>query len=243
MAETSGGFIGRWAQRKNDVRQGKPVAEPAVPEQPVPAAPRPLAGPPTVPVAASGVAVNAQAGDTATEGEDKKSLPALSLEDVKMLTKESDFSPFMASNVGPEIRNAAMKKLFEDPHFNIMDGLDIYIDDYSISEPIPESMLRQMVSAKFLNLFEEEEEDDEDAKAQQKSALLPVEGTQPLVPVQAAATISDSTQSELPVSNEPTSQAEVTAPSAASQENHAHSHLRLQPNHAASSPETGRSTE
>jgi hypothetical protein len=29
------------------------------------------------------------------------------------------------------VKNAAMKKLFADPHFNVMDRLDIYIDDYS----------------------------------------------------------------------------------------------------------------
>jgi hypothetical protein len=70
------------------------------------------------------------------------------------LHSESDFSPFTAKTVSPEVRNAAMKKLFTDPHYNVMDGLDIYIDDYSKPDPIPESMLRQMVGAQFLNLFE-----------------------------------------------------------------------------------------
>ena len=51
-----------------------------------------------------------------------------------------------------------MKKLFADPHFNVMDGLDIYIDDYSKPDPIPEAMLRKLASAKFLGLFDEEEE-------------------------------------------------------------------------------------
>lgn len=62
----------------------------------------------------------------------------------------------MAQQVSPEVRNAAMKKLFADPHYNVMDGLDTYIDDYSNPDPISESMLRQMVSAKFLNLFPDE---------------------------------------------------------------------------------------
>ena len=38
--------------------------------------------------------------------------------------------------------NAALKKLFSDPHFNVMDGLDTYIDDYGKPDPIPPSMLR-----------------------------------------------------------------------------------------------------
>ena len=74
---------------------------------------------------------------------------------MKALTQDSDFKPFMARNVGAEVRNAAMKKLFTDPHYNVMDGLDIYIDDYSMPDPIPESMLRQMAGAKLLKIFDE----------------------------------------------------------------------------------------
>ena len=66
------------------------------------------------------------------------------------LTPESDFTPFAAPNVAPEVKNAAMKKLFADPHFNVMDGMDVYIDDYSKPDPIPHAMLRKLASAKFL---------------------------------------------------------------------------------------------
>ena len=44
----------------------------------------------------------------------------------------------------PTSATRRMKKLFSDPHFNVMDGLDTYIDDYGKPDPIPESMLRQM---------------------------------------------------------------------------------------------------
>ena len=54
--------------------------------------------------------------------------------------------------------NAALKKLFSDPHFNVMDGLDTYIDDYSKPDPIPPSMLRQMAQSAFLGLFDDEDE-------------------------------------------------------------------------------------
>jgi hypothetical protein len=47
-----------------------------------------------------------------------------------------------ARDVAPEVKNAAIKKLFADPHFNVMDGLDTYIDDYSKPDPIPPEMLR-----------------------------------------------------------------------------------------------------
>ena len=51
-----------------------------------------------------------------------------------------------------------MKKLFADPHFNVMDRMDIYIDDYSKPDPIPAAMMRQLASAKFLKLFDDEEQ-------------------------------------------------------------------------------------
>jgi hypothetical protein len=65
----------------------------------------------------------------------------------------------MGQGVAPEVKNAAMKKLFADPHFNVMDRMDIYIDDYSQADPLPLAMLRQMNGAKFLNLFEDEDKD------------------------------------------------------------------------------------
>nr|WP_257022494.1 DUF3306 domain-containing protein [Pigmentiphaga litoralis] len=84
--------------------------------------------------------------------------PLPTLADVAKLTADSDYSVFMAKGVAPEVKNAAMKKLFSDPHYNIMDGLDIYIDDYSSPEIMPQSMLRKMASARVLNLFTDEDE-------------------------------------------------------------------------------------
>ena len=69
-----------------------------------------------------------------------------------------DFSAFMKPNVDPAVQHAAMKKLFSDPHFNIMDRLDIYIDDYSIPDPIPMEMLKRMVQSESLGLFRKFEE-------------------------------------------------------------------------------------
>jgi hypothetical protein len=52
-----------------------------------------------------------------------------------------------------------MKKLFADPRFNVRDAMDVYADDYSIPDPLPESMLRKMASAQVLKLFEESLDD------------------------------------------------------------------------------------
>lgn len=82
------------------------------------------------------------------------------MEDVKNLTKESDFSAFVAKDVDPGVQQAAMKTLFSDPHFNVMDGLDIYIDDYSKPDPLPPGMLEKMVQSGMLGLFKSKLEDE-----------------------------------------------------------------------------------
>lgn len=70
--------------------------------------------------------------------------------DVAALRDESDFSRFMAKDVDESVRRSAMKKLFSNPHFNIMDGLDIYIDDYGKADPLPPGMLESLLHAKTL---------------------------------------------------------------------------------------------
>ena len=113
-------FFGRWSRRKHEAAQAEAV--------PVDVAPAPAVVP-----------ANAQ-----------DDLPAPTLEQVAVLEKDADFRPFVARGVDEGVRRAAMKKLFTDPHFNVMDGLDIYIDDYSKSDPIPAAMLLAMNHAKDL---------------------------------------------------------------------------------------------
>ncbi len=179
------GFLGRWSKRKLDANEGRPLApEPLAVENAVPppatvsaeyqivSPGQQVFGPaqrlvipaeaeiqPVLPPASAGAAVP----------------PPLTLDDAQALTADSDFRPFAARAVDPAVRNAAMKKLFSDPHFNVMDRLDTYIDDYSQPDPIPHAMLRQLASGKFLGLFREEEEQEAKA-AQEEAARLGREG-------------------------------------------------------------------
>jgi hypothetical protein len=77
-------------------------------------------------------------------------LPPPTLEDVAALGHDADFSRFVQPGVDEAVRRSAMKKLFTDPHFNVMDGLDIYIGDYNTFEPLPAAMLAMLVHAKPL---------------------------------------------------------------------------------------------
>jgi hypothetical protein len=187
-AEQDKGFLGRWSSRKAAVREGKPVAEP-VPVQHFDK------------LSVNGGVGNAglvntsgQVDNVRTEPVEVK--PALTLEDVTALTPASDFSGFVAKGVDTAVKNAAMKKLFSDPHYNIMDGLDIYIGDYSTHDVLPQSVIDEMTKDGFLNMFQKEEipeekataHDDPDLQLQRDDAArLESAGDGALRPLEAAA--------------------------------------------------------
>lgn len=80
------------------------------------------------------------------------------VDDVALLGPDSDFSAFVTQGVDKAVQRLAMKKLFSDPHFSLMDGLDVYIDDFTKSDPIPAAMLASMQHARsmFSRLLEDD---------------------------------------------------------------------------------------
>jgi len=83
------------------------------------------------------------------------------------LTFESDFKAFMHSKVEEGVKRAALKKLFSDARFNVMDGLDTYIDDYTKAEPISEELLAQLEHARQTLLERKPEQKEETAEKEQ----------------------------------------------------------------------------
>jgi hypothetical protein len=153
-AEDSG-FISRWSRRKAMVRQGVDVAEVAkVAEVAQPVVVEPA---PALPVVTTVAPVPEAITPPETDAP-----PPLTMVDVAALTRDSDYSRFMVRGVQPDVKNAALSKLFTDPHFNVMDRLDTYIDDYGKPDPLPEGMLRQMVQAHVLGLFDHEKTDEDE---------------------------------------------------------------------------------
>lgn len=149
MASDDDNFFSRWSRRKVAVRQGVPVPDP----RPVVQAPLPVVAPPVekaAPMAAPGAEAIPADEPAAAE-------PPPTLDDAALLTPSSDFRRFVAPGVDDGVKNAALKKLFADPHFNVMDGLDTYIDDYNKPDPLPASWLRQMTQSVALGLFADEE--------------------------------------------------------------------------------------
>jgi hypothetical protein len=74
---------------------------------------------------------------------------AAELPPVESLTLASDFTAFLRPEVDDQVRRAALKQLFRDPRFNIMDGLDTYIDDYTQADPIAPDVLADLLQRGF----------------------------------------------------------------------------------------------
>lgn len=191
MGEPDQNFLSRWSRRKALVRQG---LEPAVPAPDL-ASPPAAAEPAPVPDAApDSPPALPQVPEARTE------VPRPTLADVQALTQESDFSRFVARDVDPEVKNLAMKKLFADPHYNVMDGLDTYIDDYNTPDPIPAAMFKQLVQARMLGLLDDELEDQvpaAEAGAQAAAAGKPAEPEEDQPAAQAEAEAASTPDAEM----------------------------------------------
>ena len=208
MSEEAEGFFQRWSRRKQEVAAAEPVPLP------------PLTGEGR----GGGTAALAEAAsphpDLPSKGEgERPEVSPLTLADTETLTIDSDFKPFIANNVAPEVKNAAFKKLFADPRFNVMDGLDTYVEDYSKPSPLPASVLRQMASAKFLKLFDEEPEKPPGADA-----------------------LPDVAQSDTTTDRDIPSQPVADAQPASRTTDDDHADLRLQPDDAARAEDARRGT-
>ena len=190
-------FFSRWAKKSDSGGTSAPAGQAWASGQPV-------ADMPT-------------AATAATEPGEPTEPP--SVEQARQLTPADDFRAFVQPDVAPEVRNTAMRQLFTDPHFNVMDGLDIYIDDYSQPDPLPAGMLQRMASAQFMKLVPEP---SPEVQAVTGHPQDPAEDVGPQVQGEVVA------QSPLSSPN-----AAVSAP------HHDHPDLQLQPDLAPADPEPG----
>ncbi|PZX29347.1 conserved hypothetical protein [Cupriavidus phytorum] len=214
MSESS--FLSRWSRRKAAVREG--VAVPAEPPQPLQTDSEPV--PATVEAAA-----------------EAPRDPPPTLADVAALRPGDEIARFVARGVDESVKRAALKTLFADPHFNVMDGLDIYIDDYSKPDPIPPEILRQLRQAETLGLFEPT--DEERAAAEAAARLSEPEQVPPAAqtvaeqePQQAAAAPGEDADAPLVQADAPAG-AETPPPHASQSEQQGQQDPRQYPHNRA----------
>jgi hypothetical protein len=239
-------FFSRWSQRKQALAKGLPVAEPAIPSSPVEASE--LTGSSQSLQRSKAAPQEPASGATEAKPSELPAKPLPSLDDARALTPTSDFQPFMRPGVTADVRNVAMKKLFTDPHFNVMDGLDIYIGDYNTPDPLPAGMLQKMVGAQLLGLFDKPDE----AAAKTAATAEPVSTAERRCQSPAADLGENPEQSPAApqgspvVAQSPPSLPDLAGPASPVLQPHVNAHpehdhpdLQLQPNHAPASPSAG----
>lgn len=82
---------------------------------------------------------------SAPEAPQPPALPA-----TESLGFEADFSPFMQQGVDAETRRNALRKLFMTDHYRAMDGLDVYVEDYSRPALLTSDLLQTLDHAQAL---------------------------------------------------------------------------------------------
>ena len=87
---------------------------------------------------------------------------------VDRLTSESDFTSFMQPKVQDNLRRAALKKLFVDPHFNTPDPFEPFSGDWRVAESISPDLLATLNQAKVLDFDKKEEEPKPEEKAEDR---------------------------------------------------------------------------
>ncbi len=75
---------------------------------------------------------------------------------------DADFAAFMQKGVSEAARRAAIQQLFRQPVFNVMDGPDVYIEDFNIYEPLTAAELPGLAHARAM-LFPETEDDKDES--------------------------------------------------------------------------------
>jgi hypothetical protein len=116
---------------------------------------------------------------------DEEPIPALSDADmppIESLHEGSDFSAFMSSGVSDELRNLALRKLFQAPVFNLRDGLDEYDEDYTYFEK-----LGDIVTCDMKHAIEMKEKKKAEAEAAAMNAEFDADETEDLPEVVAEA--------------------------------------------------------
>lgn len=119
--------LSRWSRRKLEAARAATPPADAPPGRVAVEAPHP-----------------AQATSPAPQG------TAAPLPPIESLTIDSEFAAFFKPEVPEATQRAALKQLFRDPRFNIMDGLDVYIDDYTQPDPISPEMMKQLLHTRHI---------------------------------------------------------------------------------------------
>lgn len=136
-------FLSRWSKRKLEVRAREKQAEDA-PELQLSA---PFQGSDTN---QGNAVIELADSQPKAQTPSQPELPLPTEADLLAVKQGGDIKAFMVDKVSTELKNKAFKALFSRPEFNVMDGLDIYIDDYNKFTPLSQEDIGKMTLSKQL---------------------------------------------------------------------------------------------
>ncbi|WP_341710193.1 DUF3306 domain-containing protein [Limnobacter sp.] len=141
----SDSFLSRWSKRKLEARTNQQLEEKAA------------SSPDSKPLLDREISVDQKIAvnsvdDAPPKGQtvSEPDLPLPTEADLVAVEQGGDIKAFMVEKVSTELKNKAFKALFSRPEFNVMDGLDIYIDDYNKFTPLSQEDIGKMALSKQL---------------------------------------------------------------------------------------------
>jgi hypothetical protein len=137
-------------------------------------------------LARASIAAAKQTPEPATGAQPTGTAP---LPPIESLTIDSEFAAFFKPEIPEATKRAALKQLFRDPRFNRMDGLDVYIDDYTQPDPIPAEMMKELLHTR--HIFDPPKT-EVNAEGHVVDVVEPVEQAEPEASPDAAAAIATS---------------------------------------------------
>lgn len=148
--EVREGFLNRWSARKRgDTQQDVAVADKSVAEDGGPT--DGLVAGETLDVVVgsdeSPLSSAELAKAVASPAEVQKDAPLLSDDDmppIQSLSSDSDLSDFFNKGVSAALRKAALRHVFQQPKYNVRDGLNDYDGDYTVFEPLGDTITSDM---------------------------------------------------------------------------------------------------
>ena len=153
MSEQSSGFLSRWNLRRQKVEEEKLAEEAEAAKQAQQTADEQQAEEPVVEAEMS-------AADTAED----KVLGAEDLPDPEKIEVGGSFASFMADNVDPAAKTAALRALWKQPHYNEIDGLLEYALDYSNQPKLSADVSQELTKKIFRHITKDDEETQESAE-------------------------------------------------------------------------------
>lgn len=174
----SDNFLSRWSKRKLEAKE-KPADAELTPSVLKAEADSGVARPPAQGTVRDSNAVAGRPAPVSAEANVEPEVPVPTEADLQSVEQGGDVKAFLSDKVSADLKNKAFKALFSRPEYNVMDGLDIYIDDYNTFVPLSQEQIGKMTFSKQLLSRPDLEKLAEDAEKAAISALSDVDESSP----------------------------------------------------------------